>query len=174
MNKVIIAEVVESGLALCISEPGLELEDIKFNKKYNYDTYKGLGESKYRFRVFHDLKSYDNMSSETFFRFFRIVTPDGLKSSRGKSSPPDSTNNNCRNCFMEKCDPVEMRRTLAIVNVLKKCGIGFIPIPVMNKRDMESLSRILNRRLLRFYNIVFEQPGLEDGTTDGKIHTETN
>lgn len=92
MKKVIIAEVVESGVALCISEPCLELEDIKFNKKYNYESYKGLGESNYRYRVFHDLKSHENLSSQTFFRFFRIVTPGGLKSSRGKGRPPGSPN----------------------------------------------------------------------------------
>ena len=50
---------------------------------------------------------------------------------------------------MEKCSPVDMRRALEIVDAMKTSGIKFVPIPVMNNRDHESLNRILMRRLDR-------------------------
>jgi len=62
--------------------------------------------------------------------------------------------------FMEKCNPVDMRRTLEIVDGLKKSGIGFVPIPVMNERDRESLNRILMSRLDRMALAAIE---LENG-----------
>lgn len=51
--------------------------------------------------------------------------------------------------IMERCSPVEMRRALEIVDAMKTSGIKFVPIPVMNDRDQESLNKILMRRLDR-------------------------
>lgn len=55
---------------------------------------------------------------------------------------------------MIKASPVDIRRSLEIVDSMEKAGINFVPIPIMNDRDHESLNRILNRRLDRMLKKV--------------------
>ena len=40
---------------------------------------------------------------------------------------------------MKKCDPMEMRKNLEVVEVLKNAGIDFVPIPVKNQEHKEEL-----------------------------------
>lgn len=48
---------------------------------------------------------------------------------------------------MEKATPVQMRESLEIVELFKKAGIRFIPMPVLNETDLKNLSYHLNKRL---------------------------
>ena len=44
---------------------------------------------------------------------------------------------------MIKCNPVEMRKNLAAVEVLKDAGIDFVPIPAIDEADKERLILLL-------------------------------
>jgi hypothetical protein len=46
---------------------------------------------------------------------------------------------------MERASPVEMRKCLELVEQLKKAGIAFMPIPIIN--DHEALYEMLNKKL---------------------------
>ena len=48
---------------------------------------------------------------------------------------------------MNKCSPVEMRKSLELSDAMKKAMIRFVPIPVMNEEDYIVLMGILNTRL---------------------------
>ncbi len=48
---------------------------------------------------------------------------------------------------MERETPVDTRKSLEIVDVLKKAGIGFIPIPVIDEDDRRALIVELQERL---------------------------
>jgi len=47
---------------------------------------------------------------------------------------------------MEKCSPVDMRKALEVVEMLKQAGIEFVAIPVLNQEQKKSaLALMLNR-----------------------------
>ena len=46
---------------------------------------------------------------------------------------------------MERATPVEMRRSLELVDQLKKAGIAFVPIPIDD--DAKELYILLNNKL---------------------------
>lgn len=47
---------------------------------------------------------------------------------------------------MEKATPVQIRKSLEVVEILKRAGIHFVPIPVLNKGDFKELTtQLLNR-----------------------------
>ena len=48
---------------------------------------------------------------------------------------------------MNKCSPVEMRKSLELSDAMKNAMIRFIPIPVMNEDDYIVLMSILKTRL---------------------------
>lgn len=48
---------------------------------------------------------------------------------------------------MERCSPVKMRNALEMVDALKKGGIEFVPIPVLNDDDYKILMALLNDKL---------------------------
>lgn len=48
---------------------------------------------------------------------------------------------------MHRASPVEIRKSLEIVELLKKAGIAFIPIPILNEEDKNKLVCILQSRL---------------------------
>lgn len=50
---------------------------------------------------------------------------------------------------MDKATPVELRRSLELVEAMKKAGIGFIPIPILNEKDRLELYSMLNDRLCK-------------------------
>ena len=58
---------------------------------------------------------------------------------------------------MEKASPVEMRKSLVIVDSLKKGMIKFIPIPVLDEEDHGRLVDILSNRLYLIENFA-EKP----------------
>ena len=62
---------------------------------------------------------------------------------------------------MDQCSPEEMRKNLEIVNELKKAGIKFIPIPVMDDSDNIKLKMLLNSRLDFLLKIAEEIEELE-------------
>jgi hypothetical protein len=48
---------------------------------------------------------------------------------------------------MNRASPVEMRKSLVMVDELRKTGILFVPIPVLNTEDKDNLIHALDRRL---------------------------
>lgn len=48
---------------------------------------------------------------------------------------------------MNKCSPVEMRRSLELSSCMKEAMIRFVPIPVMSEDDYNYLMNILSQRL---------------------------
>ncbi|MFA7099981.1 MAG: DUF1382 family protein [Eubacteriales bacterium] len=48
---------------------------------------------------------------------------------------------------MIKTTPVQMRKSLEMVDALKKAGIRFVPIPVLNDTDFEMNVAILKAKL---------------------------
>lgn len=40
---------------------------------------------------------------------------------------------------MQRASPVELRKALEVVETLKKAGVLFVPMPVLNKEDHERL-----------------------------------
>ncbi len=48
---------------------------------------------------------------------------------------------------MMKCSPVDMRKTLLIVDEMKKSGIRFVPIPVLNDDDLNALTNLMYDKL---------------------------
>jgi hypothetical protein len=52
---------------------------------------------------------------------------------------------------MERASPVEMRKALEAVQVLKQAGILFVPIPVLDKEDQIELVKNVQRRLAKMF-----------------------
>ena len=48
-----------------------------------------------------------------------------------------------------KCSPVQMRKALELVEVLKSAGMDFIPVPVLNDEDRARLIAIAADRIER-------------------------
>lgn len=48
---------------------------------------------------------------------------------------------------MLKASPVEIRKCLSMVEIFKKSGIAFVPIPVISKEDYEKLYQELTSRI---------------------------
>jgi hypothetical protein len=48
-----------------------------------------------------------------------------------------------------KCSPVQMRKALELVEVLKSAGMDFIPVPVLNDEDRARLIAITADRIER-------------------------
>lgn len=48
---------------------------------------------------------------------------------------------------MERASPVEMRRSLEIVEVFKKVGLRFVPMPVTSDAEFQVTSAEMQRRL---------------------------
>ncbi len=48
---------------------------------------------------------------------------------------------------IERCDVVEMRKNLGIVEQFKKVGIDFVAIPVFDKEEKEKYVKILKKKL---------------------------
>ena len=46
-----------------------------------------------------------------------------------------------------KARPVELRKALEVVHMLKKAGIPFVPIPFLNEEDRNELLNDMCRRL---------------------------
>ena len=55
---------------------------------------------------------------------------------------------------MDKCSPVEMRKCLEVVQVLKEAGIRFVPMPVIDDDDRQKLLRQLGLRLRKFEKLL--------------------
>ena len=49
---------------------------------------------------------------------------------------------------MEKCSPVEMRKNLLIVDELRKAGIDFVAVPVINEAQKDHLLNQAHQNLL--------------------------
>ena len=52
--------------------------------------------------------------------------------------------------IMNKCSPVEMRNALELVEVFKKTGIRFVPMPVFNDDDQEKTVSEMQEKLSAF------------------------
>lgn len=50
---------------------------------------------------------------------------------------------------MKRADPVQMRKALETVDALKKVGLLFVPIPVLDATDHAALLATLHTRLER-------------------------
>lgn len=48
---------------------------------------------------------------------------------------------------MDRCDPVEMRKNLVVVDAFERAGINFVAIPAMNESDKDDLIEMMSRRL---------------------------
>ena len=48
---------------------------------------------------------------------------------------------------MNKTSPVEMRKVLVVTEGMKKAGILFVPIPVLDKDDHKKLLSIMSTRM---------------------------
>ena len=48
---------------------------------------------------------------------------------------------------MNKCSPVDMRKNLEAVEVLRKAGIDFVPVPVTDNQSKNSLLDQLQKNL---------------------------
>lgn len=48
---------------------------------------------------------------------------------------------------MNKASPVDMRKMLNVVNSFKRCGIMFVPIPVLNDEDKEKYIELMSDQL---------------------------
>ena len=48
---------------------------------------------------------------------------------------------------MERATPVQMRKSLEVVEVFKKAGLRFVPIPVIDEADFLAQTAELNKRL---------------------------
>jgi len=49
--------------------------------------------------------------------------------------------------MIERASPVEMRKTLEIVDEFKKAGIKFIPIPILSEDDSKLLGAIMLKQM---------------------------
>lgn len=48
---------------------------------------------------------------------------------------------------MNRCNPVEMRKALVLVDALKMAGIEFVPVPVFNEKQKQELGALCSLRL---------------------------
>lgn len=48
---------------------------------------------------------------------------------------------------MNKASPIDMRKMLDVVDVLKRAGIMFVPIPVLNDEDKAKYLELMNDQL---------------------------
>lgn len=55
---------------------------------------------------------------------------------------------------MEKTTPIEMRKQLEMVDAMKRAGIGFVPMPVLDDADREELMNEMFSRLDKLEIIV--------------------
>lgn len=58
---------------------------------------------------------------------------------------------------MKRATPVQMRRSLEIVEELKKGGIHFVPVPVFDEGDFEDKMSELTGKLLILERIVTDE-----------------
>ena len=49
--------------------------------------------------------------------------------------------------MVEKCSPVEMRKNLELVNVMKQMGMDFVPMPVLNESQKVYFLSLMQRQL---------------------------
>ena len=57
---------------------------------------------------------------------------------------------------MQRATPVQIRQSLEVVETLKKAGIRFVPIPVLNEEDFQTLISDLQYRLVKIENFSQE------------------
>jgi len=48
-----------------------------------------------------------------------------------------------------RCSPVQMRQALELVDMMRKAGMEFVPVPVLNPADRERLMIIMADRLTK-------------------------
>lgn len=59
---------------------------------------------------------------------------------------------------MNKCNPVDMRKNLEIVDMLKRVGIDFVPIPVAGKFSKSILVSLMKQNLEEIDQNLKEEP----------------
>lgn len=59
---------------------------------------------------------------------------------------------------MNKASPVDMRKMLEVVNSFKRCGIMFVPIPVLNYEDKAKYIELMSDQLEKMTALA-EQEG---------------
>lgn len=70
---------------------------------------------------------------------------------------------------MNKASPVTMRKILEVVEALKKAGVLFVPIPVLNDFDYEELIVLMSNRLQIISDLCAKVPTENcDGDENGK------
>ena len=58
---------------------------------------------------------------------------------------------------MNRASPVEMRKALEMVNMLKMSGILFVPIPVINEKDHNELAKQAEEKLESILQMIEKQ-----------------
>jgi hypothetical protein len=56
---------------------------------------------------------------------------------------------------MDKCSPVEMRKTLELVDVFRKTGIRFVPMPVFDDEDRAKTVSKMQEKLSECVNLIW-------------------
>lgn len=46
-----------------------------------------------------------------------------------------------------RCSPVQMRKILVMVETMRRAGMEFVPVPVLNDQDRDKLMSIMAERL---------------------------
>ncbi|WP_018609527.1 DUF1382 family protein [Uliginosibacterium gangwonense] len=48
---------------------------------------------------------------------------------------------------MNRATPIEMRKALEAVEIMKRAGLRFVPMPVLNEQDHQALAAQVQERL---------------------------